>query len=81
MQTTHSTRVFLPGGDKVSNFVRIANKYPFSITLNYGKYRINGKSLVGIFSIDLSKPLTVHAQCSEEEAAALFAELKQFAAE
>lgn len=81
MQTTHTMRVFLPGGDKVSNFVRIANEHPFSITLNYGKYRINGKSLVGIFSMDLSKPLTVQAECSAEEAAELFAKLKQFAAE
>ena len=80
MQTTHSMRVFLPGGDKVSNFVRIANQYPFPIKLHYGKYRINGKSLVGIFSMDLSKPLTVHAECTEEEAEKLFAELKPYAA-
>lgn len=81
MQTTHSMRVFLPGGDKVSNFVRIANEFPFPITLHYGKYRINGKSLIGIFSMDLSKPLTVHADCSEEEVAVLFEKLQQFAAE
>ena len=81
MQTTHTMRVLLPAGDKVSSFVRIANEYPFPIALNQGRHRMNGKSLVGIFSMDLSKPLTVHAECSEEAAAALFAELKQFAAE
>ncbi len=79
MQTTQSMKVLLPGGDKVNEFVKITSQYPFSIFLCGGRYRINGKSLIGIFSLDLSKPLTVQVECGEGEADDLFQELQKFA--
>lgn len=79
MQTTHSTKVLLLGGDKVNDFVKIASQRSFPIFLCCGRYRINGKSLIGIFSLDLSKPLTVQVNCSDAEADDLFQELQKFA--
>ncbi|MDD5952830.1 MAG: HPr family phosphocarrier protein [Oscillospiraceae bacterium] len=80
MQTTHSMKVLLLGGDKVNDFVKIASGYSFPIFLTCGRYRINGKSLIGIFSLDLSRPLTVQAEnCTDEEADDLFQELQKFA--
>ena len=80
MQTTHSMRVLLPGGDKVNDFVRITSVKSYPIFLCGGRYRINAKSLIGIFSLDLSRSLIVQADCSDQEAEALFEELQKFAA-
>lgn len=79
MQTTHSMKVLLLGGDKVNDFVKIAGQQPFPVYLTCGRYRINGKSLIGIFSLDLSKPVTVQVNCGEEQASNLFKELQKFA--
>ena len=43
--------------DDVKRFVAIANRYPYDIDLCSGRYVVDAKSLLGIFSIDLSKPI------------------------
>lgn len=43
----------------VKKFVNIANKYPNEITVGTGRYVVNGKSILGLFSLDLEKPVTV----------------------
>jgi hypothetical protein len=43
----------------VKDFVRIARRKACTIMLesNCGKWRVNGKSIMGILSLDLSKPV------------------------
>ena len=50
--------------DDVKRFVTLTNKYKFAIDLSNGKYKIDAKSIMGIFSLDLSKPidLNIHAE-------------------
>ena len=43
----------------VKKFVNIVNKYPNEITVGTGRYIVNGKSILGLFSLDLEKPVTV----------------------
>ena len=43
--------------DKVKNFVSITAKFDAEIDLVSGRYIIDAKSIMGIFSIDLSKPI------------------------
>ncbi|MCI9532271.1 MAG: HPr family phosphocarrier protein [Lachnospiraceae bacterium] len=43
--------------DKVKNFVSITAKFDAEIDLVSGRYVIDAKSIMGIFSIDLSKPV------------------------
>ncbi len=64
----YSTTISLSSIETVKKFVNIANKYDFQILLHSDKYIINGKSIMGIFSLDLSKPvrLEVEEECSEE---------------
>ncbi len=81
MEVTHSMKVLLLGGDKVSAFNKEATQCSFPVFLCSGKYRINGKSLIGIFSLDLSKPIRVEVSCSDEEAAAFFEKLQPLSAE
>ncbi len=44
----------------VKNFVNITNRFDFDIDLESGRYVVDAKSIMGIFSLDLSKPLALH---------------------
>ena len=45
--------------ENVKSFVNIANRYPYDIDLRVGRHVVDGKSILGIFSIDLSRPITM----------------------
>ena len=49
---------------KVKSFVNAINQFEFDFDLISGRYVIDAKSIMGIFSLDLSKPidLTIHAE-------------------
>lgn len=78
MQKLHTTKIQLTAGDKVNRFVQIASRCAFPIFLCSGRYRINGKSLIGIFSLDLTKSIRMEVQCTEEQAEELFAQMHEF---
>lgn len=50
--------------DKVKAFVNDISRYDFDFDLVSGRYVIDAKSIMGIFSLDLSKPidLNIHAE-------------------
>ena len=50
--------------ENVKSFVNIANRYPYDIDLRVGRHVVDGKSILGIFSLDLSKPvkLIIHSE-------------------
>ena len=66
----------LSSGQKVNDFVAMVTKYRFPIYLTTGRYRIDAKSLIGIFSLNLSKPVTVEVNQEGEEVEQLFEELR-----
>ena len=45
--------------DHVKNFVSLVNRYPYDMDLRSGRYVVDAKSILGIFSLDLSKPITL----------------------
>ena len=52
----------------VKEFVNTVARYDFEVDLVSGRYHIDGKSIMGIFSLDLSKPVTlvIHSEdCAE----------------
>ena len=53
--------------DKVKNFVNSISKFDFDFDLVSGRYVIDAKSIMGIFSPDLSKPidLNIHSEGTE----------------
>ena len=53
--------------DKVKSFVNEITKYDYDFDLVSGRYVIDAKSIMGIFSLDLSKSidLNIHADDSE----------------
>lgn len=60
----------------VKDFVNIVSKYDFDVDLASGRYVVDAKSIMGIFSLDLSKPIKVevHADDCDE----FLAELDKF---
>ena len=62
--------------EDVKNFVTTVTKCNYEVDIVSGRYAIDAKSIMGIFSLDLSKPLElrVHsADCDE-----LMAELDKY---
>ncbi len=55
--------------DKVKLFVNLISKYDSDFDLISGRYVIDAKSIMGIFSLDLSKPieLNIHDESIVEE--------------
>lgn len=66
-----SIKVSLNSIDKVKIFVNAVSKYKSDFDLVSGRYVIDAKSIMGIFSLDLSKPieLAVHDESVFEEVA------------
>ena len=61
------TTVFLQAINDVKEFVNIVMKYDFDIDLVSGRYAIDAKSIMGIFSLDLSKPIPLNAHTDDAE--------------
>lgn len=51
--------VLLSSINDVKNFVNTVSKYDYDIDLTSGRYVVDAKSIMGIFSLDLSKPIKV----------------------
>ena len=64
-------KISLNSIDKVKAFVNEISKFDCDFDLVSGRYVIDAKSIMGIFSTDLSKPVNVriHAQGAEAEKA------------
>lgn len=62
----------------VKTFVNTVCKYDFDVDLISGRYAIDAKSIMGIFSLDLSKPLKM--QIHSDDCEAFLAEVKPFLA-
>ena len=44
---------------QVQNFVNLVNQFPYDVDMVSGRYTVNAKSMLGIYSLYLSKPLQV----------------------
>ena len=45
--------------ENVNKFVNIVGRYPFDMDLRAGRHVVDAKSILGIFSLDLSRPITL----------------------
>ena len=48
-------------------FNKICSKFDCDMDLQSGKYYVDAKSIMGIFSLDLSKPLVLNAETDDEQ--------------
>ena len=70
--------------ENVKTFVNIVNKYHFDMDLRAGRHVVDAKSILGIFSLDLSKPITLEVDddknADEAGMANLLEDIKPFLA-
>ena len=64
-----TVKISLNSIDKVKSFVNDLTKFDTDFDLIAGRYVIDAKSIMGIFSLDLSRPidLNIHAEGDAEE--------------
>ena len=72
-----SMTISLEMAQRVKDFVSITQNCEYEILLKSGKYVVDAKSILGIFSLDLSKPLTV--EIYSDNCADLLEKLAKFA--
>ncbi len=71
------TKIILSNIQDVRDFVNIVVLLEYEVDLAQGRYLIDAKSIMGIFSLDLLSPITVMAHT--EYADDFFAKLEKFA--
>ncbi len=54
-----SIPIKLSFAEEVKAFVNTVNRYPYEMDLRAGRHVVDAKSILGIFSLDLSKPITL----------------------
>ena len=62
--------------ENVKKFVDSMGKYAFDVDLRAGRYVVDAKSILGIFSLDLSKPITIEIYA--EDLSGIMEDIKPF---
>ena len=65
--------------ENVNKFVNTASRYPSEMDLRAGRHVVDAKSILGIFSLDLSRPITLDIYADDCEK--LLGEIKPFVVE
>lgn len=60
-----SVSIRLSYAEEVKTFVNTVNRYPYDVDLRAGRHVVDAKSILGIFSLDLSKPITLDIYSDE----------------
>ncbi len=77
-----NVKIRLSSIQDVRSFVDTVTKYNIDVDLSSGRYVVDAKSIMGIFSLDLLSPITLSAQTDDEaQVNALLADLKAFIVE
>ena len=71
-----SVPIKLSFAEEVKTFVNTVNRYPYEVDLWAGRHVVDAKSILGIFSLDLSKPITMDVY--EDNCDDLIADIQPF---
>ena len=61
-----SFHIRLTSFEQIKTFVALAARQPFDIQVGNERQSINGKDLMGMFCLDYTRPVNVHADCSPD---------------
>lgn len=75
-----TVQISLNSIDKVKSFVNTITKFDCDFDLVSGRYVIDAKSIMGIFSLDLSKPINLNIH-TDNDADAILEVLKPYIVE
>ena len=73
-----SIQISLNSIDKVKSFVSTIGRFDNDFDLVSGRYVIDAKSIMGIFSLDLSKPIELNIHADENELPVILDALKNY---
>lgn len=68
--------ISLTSFEQIKAFVTLASRQPFEIQVGNDRQNINGKDFMGMASLDYSRPVRVHAECTADEFAAFQQDLQ-----
>ena len=71
-------QVRLKSVQDVQEFVSLSTARGFPVIIRDANNKVNGKSFMEMFCLDLCGPLRVDADCSEEELAAFCGDVERF---
>lgn len=77
----YTASILLSSIEAVKKFVTLTNSYNFPVNLTTDRGTIDAKSIMGIFSMDLSKPLQIVVDSDsvkEEDQEEFIRQLQQF---
>lgn len=66
-------KISLKSVDDVKSFVNVINKFNYDFDLISGRYVIDAKSIMGIFSLDLTRPIDLNIHTEEDVSAVVSA--------
>ena len=71
-----SVPIKLSFAEEVKTFVNAVNRYPYEMDSRAGRHVVDAKSILGIFSLDLSKPIVLDVY--DDNCDDLIADIQQF---
>lgn len=71
-------KINLPAIDSVKTFTSISMQFKGEVDLISGRHAVDGKSIMGIFSLDLSKPIDCHINGEPNDVDAFLTDIKSF---
>lgn len=60
-------KIKLSTANDVKEFVSVAMRCPYQIDVKRGRYIVDGKSIMGLFSLNLSEPLSILIPMTESK--------------
>ena len=76
--TMKTVQISLNSIDKVKSFVNEITKFDYDFDLVSGRYVIDAKSIMGIFSLDLSKPIDLAIHAGDTDMSEIMEALKPY---
>jgi phosphotransferase system HPr-like phosphotransfer protein len=73
-----TVQISLNSIEKVKSFVSDISKFEYDFDLVSGRYVIDAKSIMGIFSLDLSKPIDLNIHADEAASEKILETLKPY---
>ena len=71
-----SVTLKLSQAEEIKEFVNTVNRYSYEMDLRAGRHVVDAKPILGIFSLDLSKPISLEVY--SDDCADLMEDIKRF---
>lgn len=77
-EKTVKTKVLIDTIDKVKDFVKATSQFDADMDLVSGRYVIDAKSILGLFSLDLTAPVELRIEAPADEIDKILETLKPY---